>query len=237
MTARKEVGTRVQSPPSKKPSGFPMPPEESSPPVVERSPSGRAKCRKCGQPIAKGEGRIGTPYKFEIGQVAFEKHRYYHEQCCPSSEMKKLFPESDNVKKALKDKLRDIDKKKEQEKKIVQVTRGELRKRLLKLRLKLFEVQAEKGGSAIILSLKAIDNIVLAMPETIQDLGKVNGIGPTILTEYGKPLLNEVRRFHKERHGGGRSGRAESSDSDRACEDENDKIQEFSDDEDFRKRI
>jgi HRDC domain len=212
--ARKAVGTSVATTPPPRfkktvDGDFAMSSSSTSnnsPLVVERSPSNRAKCQGCGQPIIKGEGRIGTPYRFTIGNHAWNKHRYYHEQCCPSSEMTKLFPESDNVQEALKKQLRAIDKKKEQEEKIVHETRAELRKRLQKLRLQLFEAQAEKGGSAIILSLKVIDNIVLAMPETEQELGKVKGIGPTILTEYGKPLLNEVRLFHKEGHGGGGGG-------------------------------
>lgn len=52
------------------------------PDVVERAATGRAKCRGCGQPIAKDTWRIGeaVPNLFADGEGAESRH-WYHPRC------------------------------------------------------------------------------------------------------------------------------------------------------------
>ncbi|CAB9506018.1 expressed unknown protein [Seminavis robusta] len=197
-SSRTEDATTTFQSPSKKrksPSS-----ERSSGYVVERSPSSRAKCRKCKQPIDKGEGRIGAPYQLSLGKLQLSKHKYYHKECFPTTAeaKKKLFPDSPDhvdVKQAIKKRLRRVDQQQQEDQHIIEVQRATLRARLRKLRLKLFEEQGAKGGSVVILSLKALDQIVLTLPQSFHELGRIKGIGPTMVQKYGKPLVREVRRF------------------------------------------
>lgn len=54
----------------------------ASPPVLEVAPTGRAKCRACGQPIAKGTLRLGErlPNPYADGDDAETTH-WYHPLC------------------------------------------------------------------------------------------------------------------------------------------------------------
>jgi hypothetical protein len=49
--------------------------------VFEVAPTGRARCRGCGQPIAKGERRLGDVFVSPFAEDAETTH-WYHPRCC-----------------------------------------------------------------------------------------------------------------------------------------------------------
>lgn len=53
--------------------------------VIEEARSARAKCRKCKQPIAKGELRFGEEVPNPFAAEAQTSHRYYHLSCAAAA--------------------------------------------------------------------------------------------------------------------------------------------------------
>lgn len=197
-TDKKRPAGQIRTPPSKKRSpGTPSPTTRPGRKhKLEFSPNCRATCLACGARIDKGDLRVSVDYLWGTGHGKLHQSRYYHTDCCPMSEKKRLLPGTDDVNKCWEDRIEIMERKKQERQKTIQSDRSELRDRLLKLRVKLHERQGrDKERPALIITHMMVDNIVYNLPTTEEDLLQVKGIGPCMLEQYGKQLLSEVRSF------------------------------------------
>lgn len=58
--------------------------------IIEEAKSGRAGCRTCRKPIAKGELRFGEEVENQFGDVGETTHRWHHMNCAASAKSDEL---------------------------------------------------------------------------------------------------------------------------------------------------
>jgi superfamily II DNA helicase RecQ len=164
----------------------------------ERSPNHSAKCRGCNCVIIDGDLRIGLCEY--IPDYQKYEYIYYHERCCPAEKKENIrLPSSPNpnrtqpIDEVLKGELEQQNKAAIQATNIVYRERAELREALRRLRAD----QAQRFEEPLyrIFSNKTLDDIVLKMPQSKEELLLVNGIGPAKCRLFAKSILRIVDEF------------------------------------------
>ena len=64
------------------------------PHIIEEAKSGRAGCRTCRKPIAKGELRFGEEVENQFADAGETTHRWHHMACAAGSKTAKKFGSS-----------------------------------------------------------------------------------------------------------------------------------------------
>jgi len=175
---------------------------------IERSPTGQAKCRSCGEKIQKGEPRIGKGYPYN-GEW---RYKYYHEQCLPADQRAKLKLDSatspsaklgsstpvtpELVNAVLSADLARQDARDSARRQLVYETRGELREDLRRLRLGL--AKQKNQAPYMIFYDQTLDDIVAQLPVNDRELMRCWGIAKKKCDEFGSSIIRIVRE-HKRR--------------------------------------
>lgn len=189
---------------------------------VETSPNNRSKCYKCGKKIIKGEQRIGIVEHNEYGT----NQRYYHQSCLPNH---------------LKDRIPSVEKMKTI--KVIE-KRKELEQNLRSLRscfANILNVEHYR-----IFQNKSLDELVLKMPTTKQELLSIWGIKEKKVESFGDAIITIIQQYKmnhqtsasttmvekKPKMKQSKQNRKKKSQSSATSDDEDDDHDKVSDDED-----
>ena len=178
---------------------------------IERSPSGMAKCRSCGEKIQKGAPRIGKGFRKGFQGNYEWRYKYYHEQCLPADQRAKLklgsatspsaklgsstpvTPELVNA--VLAADLARQDARESAKRQLVYETRGELREELRRHRLRL--AKQKNQDPYMIFYDKTLDDIVTQLPVNDRELMRCWGIAKKKCDEFGSSIIRIVREYKR----------------------------------------
>jgi superfamily II DNA helicase RecQ len=155
----------------------------------ELSPTGRAKCTKCGKLINKGEKRVGKEVYAE--KYSNYIHSYYHDQCFPAplKEQLKLqaaTPE-DELARAVKE---------EHKQKSILHERRDLYEALRALRSGFARALHCEDRLYMVFVNKTLEEMTTKMPKNQQDMiENVYGVGPKKYESFGDAFLQVIQHY------------------------------------------
>jgi len=168
-TSSSGSATKLTTPIKKKKA--PLPPRNK----IETSPNNRASCHACKEKITKGQERYGIVESNDYGRT----QRYYHPQCCPD---------------ALKSKLPSPERM--QQIQVVETERRDLAGELRELR-GLFAEELDVEHFKVFHD-KSIDDLVLKLPTTNQELLQVWGIKEKKAQSFGHAILAVIKQYMRD---------------------------------------
>jgi superfamily II DNA helicase RecQ len=155
---------------------------------VETSPSGAAKCQRCREKIQKGSKRVGK--ELYLAKWNTYSHTYYHVEC-----FKKTFPgQEPNLpgRRSLEMAL-DREAKQEATSRKLLDERRPLWEELRQLRLAF--ARRLDVSAFIVFENTVLDELVLHMPTTKNDILNIKGIKEKRYQSFGEPILEVIRDY------------------------------------------
>lgn len=149
----------------------------------ELAPTGRAKCQKCRKKIAIGSRRVGI---HEISPRFGDVHRFYHDECYPAKQNLRLGGATPQqlIAQQLRERNQGI---------VALRERAALRQSLLLLRSTF--AQRLHYAPFCVFSDATVDELVIKMPRTKEEILAVRGVGPKNYQSFGESFLQVINSF------------------------------------------
>ncbi|KAL9189976.1 hypothetical protein ACHAXT_009651 [Thalassiosira profunda] len=156
---------------------------------LEASPTGRAKCRRCGEKIEKGTKRVGIQGQIQTPQgYPVWRPRYYHSDCVSEETKRKLHldpPKKRAAKRAKKEEKSTVKLKPKLRKQLEADLRG----------LRQSFAAMQNCDDYKIYPIKSLDDIVKRLPTNETELKECWGIKEKRCDQYGSSILRVVNFY------------------------------------------
>ena len=155
---------------------------------LEASPTGRAKCRRCGEKIEKGTKRVGIQGQIQTPQgYPVWRPRYYHSDCVSEETKRKLHldPPKKRAKRAKKGEKSTVKLKPKLRKQLEADLRG----------LRQSFAAMQNCDDYKIYPIKSLDDIVKKLPTNETELKECWGIKEKRCDQYGSSILRVVNFY------------------------------------------
>ena len=143
------------------------------------SPTGRARCRICGENIPKNSVRIDRLVPSASAQGKYDRHKF-HRSCMADIDDDLLRKETETRSNENRDRA-------------VLHKRQQLSRELKCLRQSL-QHNYEYSDSYYVFTNKMLEQLVIKLPRNAQQLSKISGFGKKRCNEFGAEILEVIRR-------------------------------------------